>query len=85
MHVLLQRLGVSTIATVVDWLTPIVRMALSHTVDVAIGQLLREQKTRESISERMATDVCMRSNPKMLDAEARQVFLDRVLETVEGV
>jgi hypothetical protein len=33
----------------------------------------------------MATDVCMRSNPKMLDVEARQVFLDRVLETVQGV
>ncbi len=85
MHVLLQRLGVSTIETVVDWLTPIVRMALSHTVDVAIGQLLREQKTREAISERMATDVCMRSNPKMLDAEARHVFLDRVLEMVESL
>jgi hypothetical protein len=33
----------------------------------------------------MATDVCMRSNPKMLDAEARHVFLDRVLEMVESL
>jgi alcohol dehydrogenase class IV len=85
MHVLLRRLGVSTIETFVDWLTPIVRMALSYTVDVATGQLLREQKTREAISERMATDVCMRSNPKMLDAEARYAFLDRVLEMVESL
>jgi alcohol dehydrogenase len=85
MQALLQRLGVSTIEAFVDCLTPIVRLALSHTVDVATGQLLREQRTREAISERMATDVCMRSNPKILDAEARQAFLDRVLDMVESI
>jgi alcohol dehydrogenase class IV len=85
MHTLLQRLGVRTIEALVDALTPIVRLALSHTVDVAIGQLLRDPSTREAISERMATDVCMRSNPKMLDAEARSAFLDRVLEMVESL
>jgi hypothetical protein len=85
MQTLLQRLGGRTIEAFVDALTPIVRLALSHPVDVATGQLLRDQRTREAISERMATDVCMRSNPKMLDAEACSAFLDRVLEMVESL
>jgi len=85
MQALLQRCGVRTIDAFVDRFRPIVRLALASPVDVEPGRLLRDQSTRQAISERMATDVCMRSNPKMLDAEARQVFLDRVLETVEGV
>jgi alcohol dehydrogenase class IV len=85
MQALLQRLGVSTVEAFVDCLTPAVRLALSHPVEVAAGPLLREQTTREAISERMATDLCMRSNPKMLDAEARYAFLDRVLAMVESL
>ena len=85
MQALLQRCGVSTIDAFVDRLRPIVRLALSSAVEVEPGRLLRDQTSRQAISERMATDVCMRSNPKILDAEARHVFLNRVLEAVEGV
>jgi alcohol dehydrogenase class IV len=85
MHLLLRRCGLGTIETLVHTLRPVVQRALSSHLDVAIDTLLHDQTTRAVISERMATDVCMRSNPKMLDAEARCAFLDCVLETVESV
>jgi alcohol dehydrogenase class IV len=85
MQVLLQRCGAGRIDVLVDWLRPIVRLALAHAVDVDAKQLLQDTLTREAISERMRLDVCMRSNPQMLDEEARRVFLYCALETVEGV
>ena len=85
MQTLLQRCGVHTVDALIDWLKPIVRLALSHAIDADPRWLLQDPRTRQAISDRMALDVCMRSNPKMLDEEARRVFLDCVLETVEGV
>ena len=85
MQTLLQRCGVSTVEVLGNWLKPIVRLALSQAINVDPRGLLQDPMTRQVISDRMALDVCMRSNPKMLDAEARRVFLDCVLETVEGV
>jgi alcohol dehydrogenase class IV len=85
MQTLLQRCGAPTVEVLVDWFKPIVRLALSHALDPNPRWLLQDPMTRQTISDRMALDVCMRSNPKMLDEEARRVFLDCVLETVKGV
>jgi alcohol dehydrogenase class IV len=82
MQVLLKRCQVDNVTTLVERLKPIVRSALADTPDVELLAILHNGALRKVIRKRMTTDTCMRSNPKALDENALDTFLDRVAETV---
>ena len=48
-----------------------------------IIQLLEHGATRDELRQRIARDVCLRSNPKPLGDEAIDVFLDRTIAEVQ--
>ena len=82
---LLKRCGSDSLEGFVDRIRPVVNMALSHERDIELLNIFRDKSVRETICEQMAADICMRSNPKVLESDELNVFLDRVTETVECI
>jgi alcohol dehydrogenase len=79
MRQLLTRCGMRAIDELVDRLRPLVEKAVATSTPHTLKAQLLDEAGRREFRERMARDVCIRSNPRPLKAEELDQFLDRVL------
>lgn len=85
MRDLLGRMNFSSAEALQDAVRPITSEAQSAGVPERLRAALDDPSEREAIATRMATDVCLRSNPRRLDRDGLMAFLDHVADGVARV
>ncbi|CAN5790187.1 iron-containing alcohol dehydrogenase [soil metagenome] len=85
MRDLLDRLNFSSVEALQDAVRPITSEAQSAGIPARLRDVLHDPSEREAIAARMATDVCLRSNPRRLDRDGLMAFLDHVADGVARV
>jgi alcohol dehydrogenase class IV len=85
MRTLLDRMGFAAPEALLAAITPITSAALPAGVPERLRGALRDPSEREAIAARMATDVCLRTNPRRLDRDGLMAFLDHVERGVVSV
>jgi alcohol dehydrogenase class IV len=85
MRALLDRLGFDSAEALLRAISPITSQALAAGVPERVRTALADPAMRETLVARMATDVCLRSNPRRLDRESLLAFLDDVNQVVTHV
>ena len=66
-------------------IVPITSAALAAGVPERVRAALDSLSEREAIATRMATDVCLRTNPRRLDRDGLMMYLDDVAQIVGAV
>ena len=80
---LVERAGLASVEALCDRIRPIVAAAVPDDRRSQIVQLLEHSTTRDELRQRISRDVCLRTNPKPLDDEAIDAFLDRAITEVQ--